>query len=103
MGGERRPPDNPGEAEEHDRDGPRLPEEGGQAVAKKARGGVVVTAASFVSGIAASGVTAGWNQRLRVAAGVTSSGAPVTAGWNQRLRVAALFYTIVLRTQPNTL
>ena len=53
MGGERRPPDDPGEAEEHDHDGPRLPEEGGQAVAKKARGGVVGTAASFVSGIAA--------------------------------------------------
>ena len=41
MGGESRPPDDPGEAEERDRDGPRLPEEGGQAVAKKARGGVV--------------------------------------------------------------
>jgi len=41
------------EAEEHDRDGPRLPKEGGQAVAKKARGGVAGTTASCVSGIAA--------------------------------------------------
>jgi len=60
WGGERRPPDDPGEAEERDGDGPRLliplPEEGGQAVAKRkrARGGVAGTAASFVSGIAAS-------------------------------------------------
>jgi len=53
MGGERCPPDDPGEAEERDRDDPRLPEEGGQAVAEKARGGVVGTAASFVSGVAA--------------------------------------------------
>jgi len=53
MGGEGRPPDDPEEAEERDRDGPRLPEEGGQAVAKRARGGVAGTAASFVSGIAA--------------------------------------------------
>ena len=53
MGRERRPPDDPGEAEERDRDDPRLPEEGGQAVAEKARGGVVGTAASFVSGVAA--------------------------------------------------
>jgi len=55
MWGERRPPDDPGEAEERDGDGSRLPEEGGQGgVTRKARGGVAGTAAPFVSGIAAS-------------------------------------------------
>jgi len=47
MGGEGRPPDDPEEAEERDRDDPCLPEEGGQAVAKSARGGVAGTAFFF--------------------------------------------------------
>jgi len=52
VGGERRPPDDPGEAEERDSGGPRLPEEGGQGVARRARGGVAGAAASCVLGFA---------------------------------------------------
>ena len=73
MGGERRPPDDPGEAEEHDRDAPGLPEEGGQAVANMARGGVAGAAASGV--LVARAAAAASSVLVLVASACAASGA----------------------------